>query len=251
MTPAQLQKYMLETYFWLRIGLGALAFAFPPLLVAIGWWNGIDLQDSMSAYYFAFAPITSDLRVFPGRVVFVGILFAFGFFLLLYRGFSRTEGWAMNVAGLSALVIALFPMHTPDYCQNCGSNTYAYIHGIAATTLFVVIAFDAWACTDQTLGEFPPPTQRWFRWCYSVLASIMVMAPVLVLVMTSFFGIYDKRILFIEWVGIATFAVYWFLKTYELSLSGAEKLALAGRLAPPPATTRGFSLRRWAGTMLD
>src|SRR5262249_11397969 len=172
MTPAQLQKYMVDTYFWLRIGLGALAFAFPPVIVAIGWWNNINLQDSLSAYYYAFAPTTSDLRVFPGRVVFVGILFALGFFLLLYRGFSKTEGWALNLEGLSALVIALFPMHTPNYCNNCGSNTYAYVHGIAATALFLLIAFDAWACTDQTLGQLPPPLQRWFRWCYSVLASI-------------------------------------------------------------------------------
>jgi hypothetical protein len=252
MTPTQLQKYMLETYSWLRIGLGALAFAFPPLLVAIGWWNGIAVQNSLSAYYFAFAPTDSVLRVFPGRVVFVGILWALGFFLLLYRGFSRTESWALNIAGVSALVVALFPMHTPDYCQNCGSNTYAYIHGIAATTLFVVIAFDAWACTDQTLGELPPPTREWFRWCYSVLASIMVITPILVLAMNFVFGVYNKWILVIEWVGIATFAIYWFLKSYELYLSGAEKLALAGKLEPPPATTRGVSsLRRRAGTLLD
>ena len=251
MTSAQLQKYMVETYFWLRVGLGALALAFPPVVVAIGRWHGILLQDSLSAYYFAFAPPGSDLRVFPGRVVFVGILFSFAFFLLLYRGFSRTEGWLLNIAGLSALVIALFPMHTPDYCHNCGSDTYAYVHGIAAVSLFVFIALDAWACTDQTLGELPPGQQRWFRWCYSVLASLMVMLPILVLVMTFFFGIYGKRIIFIEWVGIWTFAVYWFLKTYELSLSGAEMLALAGRLAPPPAITHGFSLRRRVGTLLD
>src|SRR5262249_26701160 len=128
MTPAQLQKSMVQTYFWLRIGLGGLAFAFPLLLVAIGFSKDIPVQDSMSAYYFAFAPPTSDLRVFPGRVVFVGILFALGFFLLLYRGFSNTERWLMNLAGLSAIVVALFPMHTPNYCNNCGSNTYAYIH---------------------------------------------------------------------------------------------------------------------------
>lgn len=251
MTPTQLQKYMLETYFWLRIGLGTLALAFPPLLVVIGWSKEISVQNSLSAYYFAFAPPTSDLRVFPGRVVFVGILFALGFFLLLYRGFSKTEGWALNLAGLSALVIALFPMHTPDYCQNCGSNTYAYIHGIAATALFVLIAFDAWACTDQTLGKLPPAEQQWFRWCYSVLASIMVIAPILILAMHFLFGIDNKWILAIEWIGIWTFGVYWFLKTYELSLSGAEKLALEGKLEVPSAETRGKSLRARAGTLLD
>jgi uncharacterized membrane protein len=233
MTPAQLQKYMLATYFWLRIGLGALALAFPPLIVAIGRANDIPLQISLSEYYFAFAPTTSDLRVFPGRVVFVGILFALGSFLLLYRGFSKTEGWLLNLAGLSAIVVALFPMHTPAYCLNCGSNTYAYVHGIAAFALFVFTALDAWACTDQTLAELPPARRRWFRWCYSVLAGIMVILPILALVM-AFFGINDERLLFIEWAGVWTFAAYWFLKTYELSLSGG-----------------GFSLRRRIGTILD
>lgn len=251
MTPTQLQKYMIETYFWLRVGLGALALAFPPVVVGIGWWHKIALQDSLSAYYFAFAPESSPLREFPGRVVFVGILFALGFFLLLYRGFSRTEGWAMNIAGLSALVIALFPTETPKYCTNCGSYAYTYVHFIAATTLFVVMAFDAWACTDQTLGDFPPHERRWFRWWYSFLASLMVMTPIAILVLTSFLNISNKLIISIEWAGITTFAVYWFLKTYELSLSGAEKRALAGNLEPPPAETRGFSLRRWAGTLLD
>jgi len=63
-----------------------LAFVFPPLLLLIGWWNDIPFQSSMSDYYFAFAPPTSELRVFPGRVVFAGILFVLGFFLILYRG---------------------------------------------------------------------------------------------------------------------------------------------------------------------
>jgi len=90
--------------------------------------------------------------------------------------------------------------------------------------------FDAWACTDQTLGDFPPPERRWFRWWYSVLASIMVMTPIAILVLTSFLEISNKLIISIEWAGITTFAIYWFLKTYELSLSGAEKRALAANL---------------------
>src|SRR5262249_52281476 len=157
----------------------------------------------MSAYYFAFAPPTSDLRVFPGRVVFVGILFALGFFLLLYRGFSNTERWLMNLAGLSAIVVALFPMHTPNYCNNCGSNTYAYIHGIAASALFVFIACDAWACTNQTLAQLPPAEQRWFRWRYDALAAGMLIFPGAAVLMTYVLGMQSKWILAVEWAGIA------------------------------------------------
>jgi hypothetical protein len=86
MTPAELQEHMYKTYISLRVGLCLLALVFPFLLWGIGWWNDIPLQNQISEYYFAFAPPTSELRVFPGRVVFVGILFVLGFFLMLYKG---------------------------------------------------------------------------------------------------------------------------------------------------------------------
>jgi hypothetical protein len=100
MTQAELQKHIYKTYFLLRVGLCLLAFVFPFLLWGIGAWNNIPLQNSISDYYFAFAPPTSPLRAFPGRVVFGGVLFVLGFFLILYRGFSKTENWALNIAGL-------------------------------------------------------------------------------------------------------------------------------------------------------
>ena len=126
MTPAELQEHIYKTYFWLRGGLCLLAFVFPFLLWGIGSWNEIPLQNSISDYYFAFAPPNSELRAFPGRVVFVGVLFALGFFLILYRGFSSTENWTLNIAGLSALIVALFPTKTPAYCTNCASNAYSF-----------------------------------------------------------------------------------------------------------------------------
>jgi hypothetical protein len=108
MTPAELQEHIYKTYFWLRGGLCLLAFVFPFLLWGIGSWNEIPLQNSISDYYFAFAPPNSELRAFPGRVVFVGVLFALGFFLILCRGFSSTENWTLNIAGLSALIVGYF-----------------------------------------------------------------------------------------------------------------------------------------------
>lgn len=252
MTPAELQEHIYKTYFWLRGGLCALAFVFPPLLLAIGWWKHIPLQGSMSAYYFAFAPPTSPLRDFPERVVFVGILFALGFFLILYRGFSRTENWALNIAGLSALLVALFPMDTPDYCDNCGSNTYSFVHGTAAVVLFICIAFDAWACIEETLVQLPDPLRRYFRMGYFALAAAMIVAPLAVIVMTYVFGIYDKKILIVEWCGIAAFALYWGLKSYELHLSQAEKLAVVGKMRVMPAVSRAKpSLRMRAARLFD
>jgi hypothetical protein len=260
MTPTELQEHIYKTYVGLRIGLCVLAFALPLLLWGIGWWSGITLQGSMSDYYYAFAPPDSETREFPVRVVFVGILFAIGFFLILYRGSSNTENWALNIAGLCAVLVAIFPTQIPAYCRNCGSDAYSVVHNPIAVVLFVCMAFVAWAGTVQTLNELPDPPRRYFRMGYDIIAAMMIVVPAAVIVMARVFNMYDKDVFFVEWIGIATFSAFWLLKTLELSISKAEKNALLGkpqategRPGPspgqPPAQPR--TLRERASTLLD
>ena len=71
----------------------------------------------------------------------------------MYRGFSNTENWVLNLAGFSAVVAALVPMETPLYCGNCGSNTFSIVHEGAGIVLFFCMAFVAWACVDETLVQ--------------------------------------------------------------------------------------------------
>ena len=234
MTQAELQKHIYKAYVFLRLGLFLLALGFPFLLWGIGSLNGIHLQDSMSEYYFAFAPTTSELRVFPVRVVFVGVLFVLGFFLILYRGFSRTENWMLNIAGVCAFLVALFPMPTPDYCTNCGNNPYSFVHYWAAVVLLTCIAFVAWACTEQTLGELDDDRwRRFFRTCYYVIAIIMIITPVILRAMTWEVA-QTKWTYIVETVGTVMFAIYWGLKSWELSKSEAEWNAMKGKVLKPP-----------------
>jgi FtsH-binding integral membrane protein len=252
MTPTDLQEHIYKTYVWLRVGLCLLAFVLPPLLWGIGLLKHIPLQSSMSDYYFAFAPPTTDLRDFPARVVFVGVLFALGFFLILYRGSSNTENWALNVAGLCAVLIALFPTHTPEYCRNCGTDTYSTVHSPIAVLLFVCMAFVAWASTVKTLKELPDTPRRYFRMGYDAIAIAMIVVPVVVIAMVRFVKMYDKDIFIVEWIGIATFSAYWFLKTWELSISKAEKNAIMGKMPVIQERPREQrSLRERASTLLD
>ncbi len=103
-----LLSHVFGTYNRLRVGMGAIAFAFPFLLWGMGWWYyGLPLQGSMSAYYWAIIEEGSNP---PMRVWFVGILFAIGSFLFLYKGYTPWENWALNVAGVCAICVALFPM---------------------------------------------------------------------------------------------------------------------------------------------
>lgn len=53
MKANELQIHIFKTYLSLRYGMAIFAFAFPVLLYAIGVYNDIPLQDSMSNYYFA------------------------------------------------------------------------------------------------------------------------------------------------------------------------------------------------------
>jgi hypothetical protein len=231
MTPEQkLQEHIYKTYFALRSGLCWIAFVFPIVLFGIGWWNQIHLQNSMSAYYFAFDPQDSPLRVFPGRVVFVGVLFVLGISLMLYKGFSRAENWLLNIAGLAAVIAALFPMQPPDYCTNCGINKFFFVHEVAGVVVFGCLALVAWFCTGKTLVKLRTDSQRrWFRGIYIVIGILMVLSPLAAIVMTTFFGIYDKKLFFIESFALWTFAAYWAVRSYELHLSQAEWSALTGK----------------------
>lgn len=253
MKPIDLQNHIYSTYFSLRIGLAVLAFAFPLLLVGIGYFmRGIPPQGSMSAYYFAFEPITSEMREFPMRGLFVGILFALGSFLFLYKGFSRTENIALNVAGLSALAVALIHMKAPDYCKNCGSDAFSFLHGVAAVILFVCMAFVTWACTEQTLGQLKKPKQDWFRRCYSILAILMIIAPAAAVALTYVLQLDHWLVLIVEGLGVWTFASYWSLKSYELSISDAERKALMGQMPATDTTSpKEYSLRKRASRLLD
>jgi hypothetical protein len=133
----ELQEHMISTYTYLRLGLGGIALILPLFLwfVGLGWY-GIPLQGSLSAYYFASPeqalvpePVRTELAsphdvnldaflfflsqtdaVTPMRSWFVGALFVVGAFLIFYKGFTVPEDVSLNIAGFSALGVAIFPM---------------------------------------------------------------------------------------------------------------------------------------------
>src|SRR5688500_3060530 len=77
MASPDLDRHISLTYRNLRVGMGVLAVAFPLLLWWIGLVCSVELQRSISAYYHT-----------SMRDVFVGVLFAVGAYLYLYKGFS-------------------------------------------------------------------------------------------------------------------------------------------------------------------
>ncbi len=211
-----LQEHTFATYITLRLGIAVLGFAFPLLLWIIGQTKGVDLQQSLSAYYHA---NPSDHTT---RNWFVGILFAVGVFLYLYKGFSRLENYVLNAAGILALCIALIPM---DW--NCGTEcSFFTLHGISAITFFLCIAFVCVKCAPDTLYLLQDEdTRKKYRWVYKVLGTGMILSPLIALIVNWTIPLF-QYVIAIETVGIWIFATYWAVKSYELYKTHAQQSAL-------------------------
>jgi hypothetical protein len=218
-----LDKHILSTYFSLRIGIIIIAIAFPFVLVISGYlYAHVSLQHSLSAYYWASAADGKSLRD-----VFVGVLFAVGAFLYLYKGFSNKENIALNIAGILALGVALFP--TPWGCDDhCPKLT---LHGTFAVGFFLSITFVAVKCAPDTLGLIQDKKRRAkFRMMYKTLAIIMLASPAAAFVLNLLTLKAQAFVLYAEAAGIFAFAGYWLTKSRELSLTHAEELAAKGEV---------------------
>lgn len=237
-----LSQSIAGTYFSVRIGLGVLAFLFPILLWVGGHFvANIPLQGSMSAYYHA--TVQTLVNSTPGsqaslsqagqgvmRDVFVGILFAVGVLLFLYQGVSKPEDYALNLAGLLAFGIALFPT------QWSGSSVEAgRFHQVFAVLFFVCIGYVAVFRAGDTLSLIPDKaTRQRYQRLYRSLGSAMIGCPVAAYILGRLPGLTHYKIFLIEVAGLYAFGAFWFIKTRELAKSDFDKKAAQGRIYVEP-----------------
>ncbi len=238
--PPSLSEHIFKTYGSLRIGIGTLAIALPIILAGIGFFKyGLILQDSISAYYHAFVAT----RQFPDpfavagnglmRNWFVGILWAIGFFLILYRGYGRRENTALNIAGILLITVAMFPM---DWA--CGETCpKVSVHGVAAIIFFVSIGYVCIFRSGDTLELIRNPSDRhaFLRW-YRRIGFVMWSFP-LVVALLEFFKLHpfgSRTVFFIEVAGIWAFAAYWLIKSREVARTNADLAIASGNLVRSP-----------------
>jgi hypothetical protein len=225
-----LQQHILSTYNSLRFGMFGIAAATPIAIVLWGEIFSVDWQNSISAYYFAPVGGDSVYSAYPGRVLFVGILFALGSFLYLYKGFSRREDVALNLAGAFALGVAVCPM----YAQTGYIPSSNLLHYTFAVLLFICMAYTAIFCHSETLRWLEDPARRaHYRRVYYVIGWFMGLFPLVGLLLAVFFDAVQRHIFWIEAAGIWAFAAYWYVKSRELEESEAEVKAVTGNLTPP------------------
>lgn len=217
MKPFNLAAHVNKSYFKMRVGIAVLGISLPFLLWFGGLYYDVPLQESMSAYYHA-SPVAGagpDLSPHDGvmRNCFVGFLFAVGFMLFLYQGYSPRENIYLNIAGLMAIGVAIFPMAWP---KDTGSELFS-LHGACAVIFFFCIAAVCLTSNAKTLPLIEDQSLRaTYKNAYLVISGMMVLSPLLAIAFTSLTQLSALKIFFIEAFGVFAFGTYWLVKSKEI-----------------------------------
>jgi len=233
-TADDLRRNMLGTYYLLRMGIVVIAAALPTTVLIYTFVNhgGLE-QGSISAFYGAYGGAMRDW--------FVGSLSAIGAFLILYKGFSFKEDMALNVAGVSAILIAMIPCD----CWSGAAPPENWLHTVFAVLFFGSMAYVCFTCALQTIDLLPEKNQPRFRRAYFWIGVALVASPGTALVLDTFLHPIQQAlqttrgsgfVFAFEAVGVWVFALYWFTKTQEYQISSAEYEALKGHLHYDEAT---------------
>lgn len=258
--PRPISEQIQGTYFRLRFTAAIIGLLFPVILYFGGKMNHFGLRGSMSAYYWATANApcpcgedpehsgkckkieknseeeTSCRALLPAteagsmRSYFVGFLFAIGAILFANRGYSRQEDVLLNIAGVSAWLIALFPMPWTGKLPRL-----YWVHFTAAIIFFLVIACVAAFCSHSTVKLINDPTQRkLYMGAYRFLAVLMIASPIAAYILNANILRKDNAIYWVEFCGIWAFAAYWIVKGIEMSGPDTEMKVAAGESYDPP-----------------
>ena len=216
--PGSFRQHILDTYFSTRIGIAIIAILFPLILWFIGLKLGVELQGSISAYYHT-----------PMRNVFVGILFAVGASLYLYKGYTTVEDFVLDGAGILAVCVALLPT-SPATELECDTFTAPFWHSISAILFFILIAYICIFRSSDTLyneeideqNQISESRKNFYRVIYWILGISMVVIPVVSALWLYFIGETGSLIFWVETLGVWVFSLYWIVKTIEINESQLE-----------------------------
>lgn len=189
-----------------RRWMSLLAFSFPLIFLISSFILGrTEFQHSISDYYW-----TED----PERNIFVGILCFVASYLILYKGYTWAEDRALDIAGVSAVGIALFPVPQEPAIS---------VHYIFAVTFFICIFYVCIFMSKTTLHLLPPTeNKKLFIICYGACSAVMFGIVIFTIVYSLFISKEAKEthnphiIFWIEAFGIWAFSAYWYIKSREL-----------------------------------
>ena len=209
---SHIERHIFQSYFNLRLGMGIIGIFLPLLLWLVAYViSSQGLLSSMSAYYHSVS-----------RDVFVGALFAIGAAAFLYKGYSHKENIAMNLAGIFAVGVAVFPTDCPDEIARtmCEAPTFRGIHATSAILFFLMIAYVCLFRSKDTLRTVKDEARRKrFSRLYLIIGILMILLPLLVLIKSygymNFIGA-RSAVFWMEALAIWSFSAFWLLKSFEI-----------------------------------
>lgn len=219
------------TYRTLRLSLAVLAIFFPIVLALGAYLNaGLPLAGSISEYYHYFDVIKQEYGKGVMRDVLVGMLFAQAALLFVYKGFTRLEDYALNIAAVMAVGLAVAPMRWP---APSAIDPFTP-HGVFATVFFVSIAYVCiWRSKDTLYLIADEKLRKNYARMYKLLGAAMIVLPLIIWGLFYYLPLKKSVIFFIETASIYTFATYWLIKSKEAKKSGLDKKAASGALVVP------------------
>ena len=209
------------THLKLRLYLGILGIALPFILI---FGNRLDIQPSISHYYYT--------RM---SVIFTGILFAFGLFLLSYSGYKKeknelSDNWLTNLAGIMAILTAIIPTASYDrdyiapFCSN--SNICGTLHLVFATIFFIIMGWMAifrFTKTDPNLKKSKKEIDLKRKRNKIYIISGIVVWSILVLLaidMILDLNLTGFDVLIGETIALTFFGIAWLVKSKALKSVG-------------------------------
>jgi hypothetical protein len=194
------------SYLTLRTVIGILGTALPfvaSLGALIIFQTGI--QSSLSSYYYT-----------GMRDVFVGALWAIGFFLFSYKGYDRIDDIAGNLACIFAVGVSLFPT-APDYATSGSAVVIGHIHFAFAALLFGTLIYFCLVLFTKTNPRKKPTRRKLqrnivYKVCGYVMSACIVLTivsqiPSVALALRAYDPIY-----WLESIAIVSFGISWLTK---------------------------------------
>jgi hypothetical protein len=213
------ERYV-RSYVTVRFAIGVLGLALPFLLVLVEpiLFDGQPFpRGSLSAYYYS-----------GMRELFVGVLWAIGVFLVLYKltEFSW-ESRLSTLAGFAVVLVALFPTARPGEGVRLtplqdllGEGRVERIHFTAAAVFIGSLAPITYFFGKEEGKRTARPGRRSGRFwkAYHWTCTGVIVAAAALALFAGITGEPDKGLLIAEAVAVWGFAASWLMKGAELDL---------------------------------
>ncbi|WP_086932084.1 hypothetical protein [Agarilytica rhodophyticola] len=200
------------SYLTLRRTVGILGISFPFILV-LGNVFIFDqgFQNSLSAFYHT-----------GMGDVFVGVLFAIGFFLFSYKGYTRVDDVTGDLACIFAIGVAVFPTNADcELLVNaCFPRIISDIHVGFSVLFFATLAYFCLYLFTKSAPNKPATAQKLARnKIYTTCGCVMIVCMLLMGIHLTVVRVHDEQFLatykptfWLETIAIAAFGISWLVK---------------------------------------